>query len=142
MPRVSSHFSIQDARTSSPHIVQTTPATVTQDSNRTITADQIMTGLVIRSGATAGRTDTLPTAAQICEALQGVRANSAQQTWFEFSLRNTSGQTITLAAGTGGTTQGTLTTATVAEHKFRIVITNSTIGSEAYRLESVGTGAY
>ena len=137
MPRVSSHFGILSPRSSSPSIVEIVPATITVDANATITAAQLQTGLIERSGPSAGRTDTLPTAAQICEQV-GV----SEPFYFVFCIRNSSGSTVTLAAGTGGSTSGTMTIATVAEKPFRIKVTNATPGSEAYVVQALAGGAY
>lgn len=137
MPRVSSHFGIQSPRSSSPSVVEIVPAAITVDANATITAAQLLTGLIERSGPSAGRTDTLPTAAQICEAV-GV----SEPFYFLFCIRNSSGSTVTLAAGTGGSTSGTMTVVTVAEKAFRLKVTNATPGSEAYVVQALVGGAY
>lgn len=137
MPRVTGHYAIQDSRISTPVVVQAAPTAVTADAATTITTAALQSGLIERSGATAGRTDTLPTAAQICEAF-GV----SQPFYFSFSVRNSSGQTITIAAGTGGTTSGTMTVVTVAEKAFRIKVTNATAGSEAYTVQALPGAAY
>ena len=137
MPRVATHFNIQDSRISTQVVIQAVPATVTADAAATYTIAQLQTGLIERSGPTAGRTDTLPTPAQICEGY-GI----SQPCYFDFRVRNASGQTVTLAAGAGGTTNGTLTVATVNEAVFRIKVTNATPGSEAYVLQGVSRVAY
>lgn len=140
MPRVSSHFALQDPRQTTTDIVVCTPASVPQDANRTLTTDQVLSGWIMRSGATAARTDTLPTAAQLCEAISGVAPN----TQIDVRVRNTSGQTITLAAGKGGTmvAGNTATVATVSERTFRVLITNVTPGLEAYSVYNLGGGTY
>ena len=135
MPRVSSHFGIQDSRISTPVVIVAVPATITVDAAATITAAQLQTGLILRSGPSAGRTDTLPTAALICEAF-----TASQPFYFTFTVRNSSGQTVTVAAGAGGSTAGTMTVATVSIKNFLVVVTNATPGSEAYTVYA-GQGA-
>ena len=140
MPRVSSHFALQDPRSSAAHIVLAAPANVTSTgATATLTPAQILSGWIWRSGPTAGFTDTLPTAQQLCEAIQGVAINC----YLDFRVRNTSGFTQTLAAGKGGTTNGAMTCATVSEKSYRLLFTNVTPGLEAYTVYSMGAaGAY
>ena|SRR5215471_15712079 len=142
MPRVSSHFGLQDPRHQSPLMPMLTIAAITADSAQTLTTDQVVGGLIHRSGMTAGRTDTLPSAAALCEALQGVMVNSV----FPLIVRNINAGAFsqTLAVGAGGTlaTGSTATTAQNAEHTYRIHFTNVTPGSEAYTLYSASTGAF
>jgi len=140
MPRVSSHFGLQDPRLQSILFEQINIAAISADSNQTLTTDQVLGGWIHRSGLTAGRTDTLPTAAQLCEAVQGCMVG----TTFAFRVRNISAaaQTQTLAVGTGGTlaSGNAVTTAQNNDHAYRIVFTNVTPGSEAYTLYSLGAG--
>lgn len=137
MPRVASHFGMQSPASSSPPVVVGDPAVITADANTTITAAQLQTGLILRSGLTAGRTDTLPTAAQICE-----QWGFTQPFYFDFRIRNSSGQTETVAAGAGGTAAGTMTLATVTIKNFTVYVSNATPGSEAYTVYAVGGVAY
>lgn len=103
----------------------------------TLTAAQILTGLILRDPAGGARTDTLPTAALLAAAIANVKVGSA----FMFHVRNTAdaAETLTIAAGAGGTDSGTMTIAQNNAKSFLIVFTNVTSGSEAYTLYSLGT---
>lgn len=82
-------------------------ASITADSNSTITASQLSGGLVIRSGQTASRTDTTDTAVNI------LAANSEMDVGDSFGVHfsNTAAQAQVLAGGTGVTAAGNLTIA-------------------------------
>jgi hypothetical protein len=140
MPRVSSHFGLQDPRLQSLLFETLNIANVTADANVTLTTDQVLGGWIMRSGMGAARTDTLPTAAQLCEAVQGCAVNLS----FAFRIRNVNAGAFaqTLAVGAGGTLAAgnTATTAQTTDHAYRIVFTNVTPGSEAYTLYSLGQG--
>ena len=140
MPRVSSHFGLQDPRLQSILFEQMTIAAISADSNQTLTVDQVLGGWIHRSGLTAGRTDTLPTAAALCEAIQGVMVG----TTFVLRVRNISAGAFsqTLAVGAGGTlaSSNAVTTAQNNDHAYRIIFTNVTPGSEAYTLYSLSAG--
>jgi hypothetical protein len=149
MARVSSHFDLQEPRFAQV-VFETVGSTangaittLSLDSNQTLTPAQLLNGWLFRSIG-AARTDTLPTAAALCEAVQGCYPGLG----FTFRIRNISGGafTHTLAVGAGGTapTTGvaqTLTTAQSTEHAYRIVFTNVKAGTEAYNLYSLGAGA-
>jgi len=92
-------------------ILQGSPATVSAAG--TLTAAQLLTGLIVASG-TPG-TQTLPTVALLEVALPNVKVDSG----FDFNLVNTAGSTATVAAGTGWSTSGTLTAATATSAAFR-----------------------
>jgi hypothetical protein len=114
-----------------------TVTTLTTASNLTLTAAQILGGLILRDPNAAGRTDTLPTAALLVAAIPGCQIGSA----FEFTIRNDSGgaNTITVAAGSGGTTKGTMTVAQNNMKRFAVVMTAVATGSETYDVYSLGT---
>lgn len=115
----------------------------------TLTAAQILGGLILRDPSGAARTDTLPTAALLVAALDHATVN----TKFEITIRNTgsAGETITLAAGVGGTLSPT--TIEIGEKQtktFIIHLTNVTASSEAYtcyekgaqKVEIIATGLF
>ena len=91
--------------------LQGTPATVSAAG--TLTAAQLLTGLIVASG-TPG-TQTLPTVALLEAALPNVKVDSG----FNLNLINTAGSTATVATGTGWTIVGTATAATVTSAAFR-----------------------
>jgi hypothetical protein len=116
--------------------------------NVTYTAAQLLTGFISRDVAGANRTDVLPTAQLLVQALAGSAPTSQNYptvgTSVHFTLHNNASGAFTLALslGTGGTTAmgnntfwvfGTTTIAqNAAPRSFTLVLTNVTPGSEAY----------
>lgn len=117
-----------------PKIVATTEATA---GNETLSAAELIGGLILRDPNGADRTDTTDTAALILAAIPGAIVGSS----FEFTIRNTAdaAETITIAGGTGVTTSGTMTIAQNNSKRFLLVFTNVTAASEAATLYSLGT---
>jgi hypothetical protein len=115
----------------------THPATLTTAGALTYTPGQVLGGIVLRDPNGAARTDTLPTAALLVAAIPGVMIGSS----FRFWVRNDAdaAETITIAAGTGGTISGTATIAQSNSKEFLIRITGTAPGSEAYTAYSLGT---
>ena len=136
MPRLSSHFALKDPRFQSLVYPLITVTTLT-DAAATLTAAQVQGGLILCPAST-GRTLTLPTAALLSDAIQGGLVGTA----FEFTIRNTGAGTVTVAAGTGGTTSGTMTVATTASKRFLVLFTNVTVGSEAFTIYSLGSSTF
>lgn len=105
----------------------------------TYTAGQVLSGMILRDPAGASRTDTLPTAALLIAAWPGCQIGSM----IDFTVENQAdaAETITVAAGTGGTAASghTLTIAQSNSKEFRIRVTGITPGSEAYALYNRGT---
>ncbi|MBI3232093.1 MAG: hypothetical protein HYZ51_03380 [Candidatus Doudnabacteria bacterium] len=114
-------------QTTQPLVEEMTQTAVTDTA--TLTIAQLLTK-VIDGTPTAAATYTLPTAA----LLVGGIANAQVGDSFQFFINNKSGgaNTITVAAGTGGTTDGTLTVAQDVIRAFLIIVTNVTGASEAY----------
>lgn len=77
---------------------------ISADANSTITTALIAGGVILRTGATVGRTDTTDTAANILAAYPSMDVGDS----FLFVESNASGQTITLAGGVGVTASGNL----------------------------------
>lgn len=77
----------------------------TADSAQTISANAISAGIYLRSGLTAGRTDTTDTAANILAANPDMSIGDT----FVFIISNTAAQILTLAGGTGVTVSGRTT---------------------------------
>lgn len=142
MPRLSSHFGLNDPRLQSIAFPLTVVTTLATDANLTLTPAQVTSGFIIRGGSmTAARTDTLPSAAALCEAIQGAFVGTS----FELPIRNaaTGAFTITLNLGAGGTSPDAGAVRQIAQSNtkyFQIVFTNVTPGSEAYTLYSLGGG--
>jgi hypothetical protein len=93
-------------------VLQGAPASVTAAG--TLTAAQVLTGLIVVPSGTPG-TQTLPTVALLEAALPNVKVDSG----FDLNLVNAAGSTATIAAGTGWTIVGTATAATVTSAAFR-----------------------
>ncbi len=116
-----------------PTIVVTTLATATAV---TLTAEQLIGGLILQDPSGGGVTSTLPTAALLIAALPGVATDQS----FQFDIRNTAdaSETITVAAGAGGTTSGTMTIAQNAGKRFLMRITSATQAAPTYTIYSLG----
>lgn len=118
----------------------TTVSTITTADNETLTAAQLLGGLILRDPAGGARTDTTDTAALIVAAVKAISPvnNGAS---FEFTIRNTAdaAETITVAGGTGVTTSGTMTIAQNNTKRFLLVLDDVTASSEAATLYSLGT---
>lgn len=101
-----------------------------------VTAEQLLNGLLNVDCQDAG-TITLPTAAALVAAINGVEASNA----FQFTVRNTGDTELTVAAGTGGTITGTATIAAVNIKSFLVVFTATAAGSEAYTAYTLGAAS-
>lgn len=109
---------------------------VTLTAAATLTTGQLLSGFVILNGAAANL--TLPSAAALCEAIQGCMVGTS----FEIEVRSIGAGTATLVAGAGVTINGAATVATLNSRTYLINLTNVTIGSEAYTVYSKGSGTY
>lgn len=100
----------------------------------TVTAAQLLTK-IIDGDPTAAATYTLPTAALLVGAIPDVAVGDS----FFFLVNNKDAAfVITVAAGAGGTADGTpLTVAVDAARLFLLTITNVTAAAEAYTVYSV-----
>jgi len=101
----------------------------------TLTIAELLTK-VIDGTPTAAATYTLPTAALLVGGMKLPAVGDS----FQFAVNNKSGgaNTITMAAGSGGTADGTLTVAQNVIRLFLVIVTNVTVGSEAYFVYGVG----
>jgi hypothetical protein len=125
-----------------PEFVKTVVTTITTAGNATLTAAQLIGGMIVRDPSGAARTDTTPTAAQIVSAIKNRNVGSS----FVFKIRNAAdaAETITLAGGTG-VTLAAGNTNTVAQNntkQFLVVLTNVAAGSEAVTIYSLGTAVH
>lgn len=103
----------------------------------TLTAAQVLAGLIFRTGAPGGAVaDTTPSAADIIASFLGTIPTDGT---FQKRIRivNSTGQTITLTAGSGVTVTGT---ATVADGVWREYVLNVTSGS-AVSFTNIGSGS-
>lgn len=114
-----------------------TPTTITTAGVVTYTAAQFLGGLILRDPNGSARSDVSPTASQLIAAMPGATIGQS----FQFDLVNTAdaSETITLTAGTGVTVAGTATVAQNNGKRWIVYITNTTKGSEAVTVRSLGT---
>lgn len=141
MPRTSTHFGLQDPRLQTVVMPMIVPVAIATAGNVVYTPAQLLSGWINRDGNGGARTDTLPSAAALAEAIQGVMVGTA----FEFELRNTTGTAvaITLAAGAGGTLNpAAMTVAQLNSRSLLLIFTNVNIGQEAYTVWGRGSGAF
>lgn len=112
------------------------PAEVTTAGAVTLTAAQILAGLILRDCGGAHRADLMPAAAVVWAALRAPRVGQA----IDFTIRNTSdgAETITLTTDTGATVtmSGTMTVAQNNSKAFRLVFTSATAAT-CYSLGTV-----
>lgn len=101
----------------------------------TVTAAQLLTK-VLDGTPVAAATYTLPTAALLVAALTNSRVGDS----FLFVVNNKSAgaNTITVASGSGGTDDGTMTVAQNVIRAFVIIITNVAAAAEAYFCYGLG----
>lgn len=111
-------------------------ATIATAGNATLTAAQLLGGMILRDPNGGARTDTTPTATQIRNALGSQLKNNLG---FKFTIRNTAdaSETITLGAGSGVTISGTATIAQNNSKEFLVVVTNKS--TPTVTIYSLGT---
>ena len=100
----------------------------------TLTAANVITG-IIDGTPTAAATYTLPTAADLVAGIANCKVGSSF--FLVVNNKSTGANTITVAAGSGGTGDGTLTVAQNVIRAFLIIITNVTASSEAYYIYGI-----
>lgn len=132
--RLTSHFGLQDPRFTSVTMPMILPLTLAAAA--TLTSPQTLTGMVVYSGASGNL--TLPTAADLCNNIQGAMVGTS----FELIVRNTGAGTVTMVAGAGGTISGTATVVTVNTRIFLFNFTNVTPGLEAYTVYPEGVAPH
>ena len=120
-------------RTKGGMVRQMTVTAIDTAGNVTLTATQILGGFIDRDPAGGARTDTLPTAALMIAALNQGNIGNA----IEFTIKNSAdaSETITIAAGSGGTAKGTMTIAQNNSKRFLLIVT----GAATYDVYSLGT---
>jgi len=117
---------------------KTTVSVIDTAGAATLTAAQILGGLILRDPNGASRSDVVPTATLLINAIHDCKVGDS----FEFIIKNTADadETITLTSGTGATMVGTMTIAQNNVKRFRAVITG--VSSPAYTVYSLGTSVY
>ena len=134
MPRLSTHMGLQDPRLQTVSMPMILPLTITAAS--VLTSPQLLQGFIIYNGA-AGNL-TLPTAADLCNNIQGCMVGTS----FEVEVRSAGAGTATLVASAGVTLSGTATVATLNTRTILVNFTNVTLGQEAYTVYSKGTATF
>ena len=121
-------------------IKKTTVTTVSNSSNETYTATQLLGGLILRNPSGGVRDDDTETAANIVGAIPNAYIGSS----FEFTIRNIGAETITLNAPGGGggptsgvTLSGTMTIAQNYSRTFLVVCDVVGTGSEEVTIYSL-----
>lgn len=111
-------------------------ATVSSATGVTLSAAEMVGGWILRTGAATGAiTDTTDTAANLVAAYNA--SDTQVGSSFLLGINNTTGQTLTLAAGSGVTVAGTATINNDNTRVFLGVFTNVTSGSQAVTLTNV-----
>lgn len=100
----------------------------------TYTTAQCLGGFIVRTGPTAGYSDTTPTAAQIVAAIPGCMVGSS----FVMEIRNTVAFIGTILAGTGVTLAQTTTLAISSTRRYLFTVTN--VASPAVTLTGISAG--
>ena len=102
--------------------VQTIPSVLTGDT--TLTGAQVAVGLVIcNKGSDAGLTVTTPTAALLDAAVPSAKVGSALTLVICNNNNSGTSSTVTVTAGTGVTSYGSLTVARFGSNTYRFVKT-------------------
>lgn len=125
LPSVGGGYQVGDGNINEPSLgIQAAPQTAT--STATLTAAQILGGVIVADTSTTAATYTLPTVALLEASLTNAKVNSC----FDLAIVNigTSSGTITMAVGTGWTLSGLAT------------VTYTT--SAMFRARKTGTGAW
>jgi hypothetical protein len=114
-----------------------TPVSATPGATVTVTAANLLTGIITYSPST-GNTATFDTAANIVAAVNGATAGAVVGDYVSTLIVNGNGtNAITLAAGSGGNFDTNQSTRTIPANTSKWVIfrlTNVTPGSEAYMI--------
>lgn len=110
-------------------------ASIATAGNETLTAAQLLGGIIVRDPAGAARTDTLPTAALLVAAIPGAKVGDVIRTLIVNGAD--AAEAITLAAGSGGAFDANQTAASrvIGQNTSKCVhirLTNVTAASEAY----------
>lgn len=107
-----------------------------------MTTAQLLCGL-ITANCDDAQTMTTPTAAAIVAAISGCQIGAS----FDLDVINYGDTTLTVALGTGvtkdtiATVSPVLTLATLTAKRFKFVVTNNVVGSEAVKVYAFGSTA-
>lgn len=123
-----------------PSMAQYTQVLTTGGGAITMTAAQVLAGLV-RASTTNAQTLNTPTAAAIVAAINGCQVGNS----FDLDIINYGASTLTVGLGVGVTTPTVaavacvLTLATLVSKRFKFIVTNVTPGSEAVEVYAFGS---
>lgn len=107
---------------------------VANAAGQTWTADAVIGGTILRSGA-AAVSDTTPTAAAIVAAIPNATVGTVRP----LVVRNNNSGTLTILAGTGVTLEGTTTIATVNSREYAVRVT--AVDTPAVTISGIRTSA-
>lgn len=113
---------------------------VSNNVGETLPCAQLLSGLIVRSGSpSAGFNDTTPTAQQIVQCASFGPGNSAEvPVSLTLDYLNGTGQIATMVSGTGVSLGGLAqTTVSGGVSTWRIIVTNSTLNSEAVTMYKI-----
>lgn len=113
--------------------LQTQPAPAAVNATATMTAADLLTGIITSTSAAAVAA-TLPLATDLNTALLAAYPALANNDSFDFSIINTGPNTVTVTTNTGWTLVGTMTVVTVVSATFRLRRTSATAYT-LYRLD-------
>lgn len=105
----------------------TTFTSYTDANQNPVTATHLLTGVLLQTTATADRTLTIDTAANLVSS-----ASASVGTFIDFTVITTPQYRSTVAVSTGGTLRGS--GIVLSSGRFRLIFTNVTGGTEAYQL--------
>ena len=109
-----------------------TGTVISDITNQTYTASQMVSGLIYRDGMTSALTDTTATAASIVSELSASVGTAIKLCIFNYS--DTYFYDLTLSAGDGVTFDGGTTIQTNTAKEYILICTNVTPDSEAVRI--------
>jgi len=114
----------------------------------TLTYSDVLGGLITSTNG-AAQTLTLPTAALLVPQIEGAQGglpgiappNATSGSGIRFFVQSSGAGTVTVAAGTGGTTSGTMTVATGQIKEFLLIVTKvgDSTSLPTYTVYSLGT---
>jgi hypothetical protein len=137
MPRLGTHFGLQDPRFESVVMPMILPLTLTAAA--VLTSQQLLSGFIILNAAATANI-TLPPAWDLANNIQGVMVGTS----FEVEVRaaGAGGATLVAPAGGGVTISGTAAVATLNSKTWLVNFTNVTLGQEAYTIYARGAGVF
>lgn len=114
----------------------TPEVTLNNATGQTLTAPQLLAGLLLRTGPVGAFSDTTPAASAIVAAIMRADIGSNRR----IIIRNGGGGLMTMLAGASVTLAGTTTIASGNAREYLVTVTAKTPGAEAVRVRGLITG--